>query len=97
MNLYVTAGLCFAVVMVSMTGLYVVLSVLRSIAMRDSAPIGGELDARLVVLLTAAASEALQAPVRLHSVQLIQGTGAEAWSRAGRMDIMVSHRVEPKR
>jgi len=48
-------------------------------------------------VLAAAAAAALEAPVVLHQVHVYRGPAADQWSRAGRMDIMVSHRVEPRR
>jgi hypothetical protein len=53
-------------------------------------------DPELLAVLSAAASEALGAPARLYRVHIHREQG-ERWSRAGRMDIMISHRVEPKR
>lgn len=54
-------------------------------------------DSALVAVLAAAAHAALGVPVRVHRVHVHRGRGDEEWSRAGRMDIMVSHRVVPKR
>jgi hypothetical protein len=68
----------------------------RPVAAAD-APEVESFDEELVAVLAAAAAEILQAPVRVHRVHVRRERGAEVWSRAGRMDIMVSHRVEPKR
>lgn len=54
-------------------------------------------DDEVIAVLAAAAGEALQAPVRLHQVHVHREPAVERWSRAGRVDIMTSHRVEPKR
>ncbi len=104
----VVALLCFAIVMAGMTFLTLVLELFRRAgqrAARRAAANGGgadgvaedPIDEELVAVLTAAAREALGVPVRLYKVHVHSGGGVERWSRAGRMDIMVSHRVEPKR
>jgi hypothetical protein len=105
----VVALMAFTIVMVGMAFLTVVLEVLRRAAQRTArrdaeraaagtpAPVAGGLDEELVAVLTAAAREVLGAPVRLYQVHVHRGGGVERWSRAGRMDVMVSHRVEPKR
>ena len=59
-------------------------------------PIGDD-DEELVAVLTAAAEAAIGRPVRVHRVHVHPRRAMELWSRAGRMDIMISHRVEPKR
>lgn len=56
-----------------------------------------ELDPELLAVLGAAAYEALGKAVVIHKAHIHRGRATELWSRAGRMDIMVSHRVEPKR
>jgi hypothetical protein len=61
--------------------------------MRPAEAIGDE----LIAVLAAAAREALQAPVRLHQVHVHREPAVERWSRAGQVDIMTSHWVEPKR
>jgi len=53
-------------------------------------------DPELIAVLAAAAHAALGARVRIHQVHLRQPS-VETWARAGRMDIMFSHRVDPKR
>ncbi len=92
------AAVCFGAVMVSMTLLTAILFLLRSL--RRPAP--GALDPagvdpELLAVLAAAATAALGRPVSIHRVHVRPLPSQEAWSRAGRMDIMVSHRVEPKR
>lgn len=54
-------------------------------------------DPVLLAVLAAAASEALGGPVVLRHVHITPRAQAEQWSRAGRMDIMISHRVGPQR
>lgn len=103
----VVALIAFTIVMAGMTFLVVVLEVFRRIgertARREAAAAeagrsaAGAPDEELVAVLTAAAREVLGAPVRLYQVHVHRGGSTERWSRAGRMDIMVSHRVEPKR
>jgi len=66
-------------------------------AIRETVPAAPALPDELVAVLAAAASEALGRPLRVHRVHVHREPATEAWSRAGRMDIMVSHRVEPKR
>ena len=56
-----------------------------------------ELAPELMAVLAAAAYEALGKPVMIHKAHIHRERATELWSRAGRMDIMVSHRVEPKR
>ena len=67
----------------------------RSRAARAGASSG--MEPELLAVIAGAAREALQAPVRVHRVHVHRGPVIERWSRAGRMDIMISHRVEPKR
>jgi hypothetical protein len=99
-NPYAVAALAFTVVMLGMACLTLLCFGMRWLV-RPAAPVPGPAagldDPLLLALLAAAASEALAAPVRIHAVHLHRGPGAEAWSRAGRMDVMISHRVEPRR
>jgi hypothetical protein len=105
MHPLVVALIAFAIVMLGMAFLVVVLEVFRRIGERTArraaaGPAPAEAaapDEELVAVLTAAAREVLGAPVRLYQVHVHRGGSTERWSRAGRMDIMVSHRVEPKR
>ena len=99
MDIYRVAGLGFALVMLGMAALSLLIGVLRAVSRRDEAlpTEASELDPVLIAVLTAAASEALNKPVRLYAVQLSLPEAAENWSRAGRMDVMISHRLEQKR
>ena len=54
-------------------------------------------DDEVIAVLAAAAREGLQAPVRLHQVHVHRESAVERWSRTGRVDIMTSRRMEPKR
>ncbi len=79
-----------------LTGLVLVLRRLAArLAPVPEAPAG--VSAETLAVLAAAASEALGTAVRLHRVHVHRGPVADRWSRAGRMDIMISHRVEPRR
>jgi len=108
-TLYV-ALIAFAVVMTGMAFLTAVFEVLRRAGVRSvrraasaGSPAGAPtaeadvMDEELIAVLAAAAREALGAPVKLYKVHVHRGGEIERWSRAGRMDIMVSHRLEPKR
>jgi hypothetical protein len=99
MDPLLVALLAFTAVMAAMAFLTAVLLALRRLAERLS-PAPAEavgLPPRLLAVLTAAASEALGTAVRLHRVHVHRDPVVERWSRAGRMDIMISHRVEPRR
>jgi hypothetical protein len=101
MHPLLVALVSFAVVMAAMAFLTAVFVVVRQVAGRLArsarAQETGGVSPELVVVLTAAASEALGTAVRLHRVHVHRGPLVDHWSRAGRMDIMISHRVEPKR
>ena len=62
-------------------------------------PSGTESDENpeLVAVLTAAATAAVGQPVLVHRVQMHRDAVHPRWAQAGRMDIMLSHRVEPRR
>ena len=90
----------FATVFVGITILTVALYVMRWAGRRNPsvAPEGAqEPDPQLVAVLAAAAAEALGQAVVIHHVHIHRERATELWSRAGRMDIMVSHRVERKK
>lgn len=106
MHPILVAVVSLAVVMAGMTFLMLLLETMRRIGRRQQArkalaepdrPPDEALDNQLVAVLAAAAREAIGAPVKLYQVHVHRGDSVERWSRAGRMDIMVSHRVEPKR
>lgn len=56
-----------------------------------------EADSVLIAVLTAAAAEALGRPVQVHRVHVHRAPESDRWSRAGRLDVMISHRVGPRR
>lgn len=94
--LAVTALGAVLVAMGLLTGLVLVLRRLASrVAPAPEAP--AAVSPETLAVLAAAASEALGTAVRLHRVHVHRGPVADRWSRAGRMDIMISHRVEPRR
>jgi hypothetical protein len=100
MNPYLVALIAFFVVMAGMAFLMGLFYALRTAGERfRPVPAGAAAgsDPELLAVIAAAAREALQAPVRVHRVHVHRGPLVEHWSRAGRMDIMISHRVEPKR
>ncbi len=51
----------------------------------------------LVAVLAAAAHAALGRPVVLRRISVLRSAGQENWSRVGRIDILRSHRLDPKR
>jgi len=57
-----------------------------------------EIDPAILVVLAATAHEALGVPVHIHRVHVHSGRHAgDVWSNSGRIDLMVSHRMEKKR
>ncbi len=94
--------IAFAVVFVGMGILTAALFGLRGISRRlaRSAPAATDPaaeDPELLAVLAAAAYTAIGTAVRVHRVHVHRERATEGWARAGRMDIMVSHRMEPKR
>jgi Na+-transporting methylmalonyl-CoA/oxaloacetate decarboxylase gamma subunit len=100
---YLVAALSFGVVMLVMALLASMLQgvsvILLRAARRAEPPVdpATEVDEETLAALSAAAHAALGAPVRIHHVHLRRASEQERWSRAGRMDIMLSHRVSPNR
>ncbi len=100
---YLVAALSFGVVMLVMALLASILYGVRFVLLRRAReaqpPVdpATEVDEETLVVLSAAAHAALGAPVRVHHVHLRRASEQERWSRAGRMDIMLSHRVSPSR
>jgi hypothetical protein len=91
----------FAIVLGGMLVLTAVCEGLRRLA-RAAAPAPADpgdrvaVDSRVTAVLAAAVAEVLGPRVRVHRVHVHRGE-ADRWSRAGRMDVMVSHRVGPTR
>jgi len=94
----VVAALAFGLVFLALGALAALLFTLRALATRAAArrPAPGEIDPETLAVLAAALHATLGAPVRLHRVHVHGGPSGENWERAGRMDIMLSHRVMPK-
>jgi hypothetical protein len=95
------AFLALAIVMSSMVLLMGVFEALRRLGVRKQRATAADataatFDPALLAVLSAAVAEALGRRVRIHRVQARHGA-ADRWSRAGRMDVMVSHRVGPTR
>lgn len=100
------ALVCFGVVMCVMALLVGVLYGFQFVTRRQAAakaaavppvlPEGG-VAPELVVVLAAAATAALGRSVVVRHVRLIRPAGQENWSRVGRIDLLRSHRVDPKR
>jgi Na+-transporting methylmalonyl-CoA/oxaloacetate decarboxylase gamma subunit len=99
----------FVAVMVVMAVLVTFIHTLSRLAQRSVATVpevsegqgSGEVDEglspELIAVLAAAATEALGTNAVIHRVRLHRDADHPGWSSAGRMDIMLSHRVGPRR
>lgn len=99
-----------SVVMCVMTLLVGVLYALQAVSRRQAArnaaaaaaapapaaPAGG-VTPELVAVLAAAATAALGKSVVVRRIHALRPPGQETWSRVGRIDILRSHRLDPKR
>jgi hypothetical protein len=66
-------------------------------AARASAPAPqGGIDPRTVAVLAAAVHAALGRPARIHRIHVHRERGDEAWLKVGRMDLLLTHRVQPR-
>ncbi len=99
----VVALLAFALVFAALSSLALLLFALRALAARAArvaaarqTPAGDAVDPVTLAVLAAAVHTALGAPVRIHHVHVHGERSGQGWERAGRMDIMFSHRVMPK-
>jgi hypothetical protein len=63
----------------------------------QSAPGEGEVPPEIVAVLAAAAHAVLGKSVVVHRVNVVRPAGQDNWSRVGRIDILRSHRMDPKR
>jgi hypothetical protein len=61
------------------------------------APGEGEVPPEIVAVLAAAAHAALGKSVVVRRINVLRPAGQENWSRVGRIDILRSHRMDPKR
>ena len=102
----VVALVCFSVVMCVMTLLVGVLYAFQAITRRQAAAAAaaaaapapeGEVSSELVAVLAAAATAALGRSVVVRRIHVLRPAGQENWSRVGRIDILRSHRLDPKR
>ncbi|MHB8798577.1 MAG: hypothetical protein ACYDBY_08975 [Thermoanaerobaculia bacterium] len=106
MSVYLVALICFSVVMCVMALLVGVLYAFQFVTRRQAAakaaavpPVLPEdgLAPELVAVLVAAATAALGRSVVVRRINVLRPTGQENWSRVGRIDILRSHRMDPKR
>lgn len=101
--LEIAAG-ALTIVMTCMAILWALCFAMQQIARRASVrtaagtlPVADLDDPALVAVLAAAAAEALGRQAVVHHVSVPPRDDLERWSRAGRLDIMISRRVEPRR
>ena len=105
----IVALVCMSVVMCVMTLLVGVLYALQAVSRRQAksaalaaatasaAVADGEVTPELVAVLAAAAHAALGKSVVVRRIHVLRPAGQENWSRVGRIDILRSHRMDPKR
>jgi len=100
------ALVCFSVVMCVMALLVGVLYALQHVSRRQAAAAAAAaapavledgVTPELVAVLAAAATAALGKSVVVRRINVLRPTGQENWSRVGRIDILRSHRLDPKR
>ncbi len=101
MTPYQIAAICMGTVMTVMGLLVAIMFALRALSARMAAvpePVlpEGELPPELLAVLAAAVHTALGKQAVIHRVH-VRPAGQENWSRVGRIDILRSHRMEPKR
>lgn len=102
----IVALACFSVVMTVMALLVGILYAFQFVTRRQAAakavavpPVLPEdgFTPELVAVLAAAATAALGKSVVVRRINVLRPTGQENWSRVGRIDILRSHRMDPKR
>jgi hypothetical protein len=90
----------FALVFVGMgvlTGLVYALNALKNAVARCAQPVPqAGLDAQTLAVLAAAVHAALGRHARIHKIHVHRERGDEAWTRVGRMDLLLTHRVQPR-
>ncbi len=106
MSVNLVALVCMSVVMCVMALLVGVLYAFQFLTRRQAAsraaaaasvlPEDG-VTPELVAVLAAAATAALGRSVVVRRINVLRPTGQENWSRVGRIDILRSHRLDPKR
>ncbi len=103
MSVYLVALVCMSVVMCVMALLVGVLYAFQAFSRRQAAaaaaPVLPEdgVTPELVAVLAAAATAALGKSVVVRRIHVLRPPGQENWSRVGRIDILRSHRLDPKR
>lgn len=105
MSPWLVALVCMSVVMCVMALLVGVLYAFQAVSHRmaaaaaPAAPAGPEdgVTPEIVAVLAAAATAALGRSVVVHRIHVLRPAGQENWSRVGRIDILRSHRMDPKR
>ena len=105
MSPYLVALVCMSVVMCVMALLVGVLYAFQAVSRRQAAatssaaPAAAEegITPELVAVLAAAATAALGKAVVVRRIHALRPAGQENWSRVGRIDILRSHRLDPKR
>ena len=99
------ALVCMSVVMCVMALLVGVLYAFQAFSRRQAAAVAAAAPAlpedgvtpELVAVLAAAATAALGKSVVVRRIHVLRPPGQENWSRVGRIDILRSHRLDPKR
>lgn len=106
MSPYLVALVCMSVVMCVMALLVGVLYAFQALTRRQAAAAaaaaapalpGDGVTPELVAVLAAAATAALGKTVVVRRIHVLRPPGQENWSRVGRIDILRSHRLDPKR
>ena len=106
MSVTLVALVCMSVVMCVMALLVGVLYAFQHVSRRQAAEAGAAaapavpddgVTPELVAVLAAAAHAALGKAVVIRRINVLRHAGQENWSRVGRIDILRSHRVDPKR
>ena len=102
----IVALVCFSVVLCVMALLVGVLYAFQFATRRQAAAQAAAVAAavpedgvtpELVAVFAAAATAALGRSVVVRRINVLRPTGQENWSRVGRIDILRSHRMDPKR
>jgi Na+-transporting methylmalonyl-CoA/oxaloacetate decarboxylase gamma subunit len=105
-SVYVVALVCMSVVMCVMALLVGVLYAFQAVTRRQAAAAESAAAAAVpedgftpefVAVLAAAATAALGKSVVVRRIHVLRPAGQENWSRVGRIDILRSHRLDPKR
>ncbi len=101
------AAVAFTMVFLGMailTGLMYTLNAIKHLVARRAATVAaaapataGGVDSATMAVLAAAVHAALGRSARIHRVHIHRERGDEAWTRVGRMDLLLTHRVVPKR